>query len=105
MGFCHVVFIRLDDEVPAARARALADGLRRLPAVIDGIKAYEVGEDLGITTGAPDITVVAHFADRNAFDAYRAHPEHLTLVEELLEPVATRISSQFMVDDDDEVAT
>lgn len=95
MSLRHLVLITLHPGTDTDRREELVAGLRRLPTVIDGVASYEVGEDLGITPGAPDLSVVASFDTLDDFQAYRAHPEHLDLVERLLEPISTRVSTQF----------
>ena len=40
--------------------------------------------------------MVAEFADANAYEAYRDHPAHRSLIRELVEPItAQRASVQF----------
>jgi hypothetical protein len=76
----------------------MADELRKLPAAVDTIRAYEVGPDAGVNPGNFDFAVVAEFDDADGYRAYRDHPAHRTVVEQYVNPiVARRAGVQFEI--------
>jgi hypothetical protein len=81
-----------------AQQLAMADELRKLPAAVDTIRAYEVGPDAGVNPGNFDFAVVAEFDDADGYRAYRDHPAHRTVVEQYVNPiVARRAGVQFEI--------
>jgi hypothetical protein len=96
--FRHVVLIRLRPDAPDGQRQAILDGLRSLPAQIPEIRGYEVGADLGLRDGNPDIGIVAQFEDEDAWRTYLAHPAHVAVVQGAIEPAAgERVSIQLTV--------
>jgi hypothetical protein len=90
--------IRFEEGTSPEAAQALAEGLRTLPGQIAEIRGYQVGPDLGVSDGSWDFAVSADFDSVDDFNAYRAHPAHVQVVRELLEPIsAERHSVQFEV--------
>ena len=93
--FRHVVLLTIDPSAPTAPATIVA-ALRDLPGAIPEIRDYEVGTDLGLAETNATIAVVAGFDDRAGFEAYRDHPAHLAVIEELILPVLVdRTAVQF----------
>ncbi len=84
----HIVTIRLRDEATHKQVESLVRGLRKLPDRIPEIRSYTVGEDMGLIVGNCDLVIVAEFASSDDLRAYMAHPAHVKLVRELLEPVS-----------------
>jgi quinol monooxygenase YgiN len=94
----HVVLMRFDPEAGDRARQALIDGLRALPAQIDGITTYEVGMDAGLRDTPWDLGVVALFEDEAAWRAYLDHPAHVAVVKNLIPPaVIDRTSLQMTV--------
>jgi hypothetical protein len=77
----HVVLIKLRD--PADTGALLADARRHLSAVPDVAELF-VGQPFSVgRTGVDldwDVAVIVGFADRVAYEAYLAHPEHLRFI-------------------------
>ena len=65
----------------------IAARLAELPGLIPEIREYVMGTDAGESPGAYDFVVVADFADRDAFRAYRDHPAHRTVADDLIAPI------------------
>jgi hypothetical protein len=85
--FRHVVLLRWKPDTPdEAKARA-RDALLGLPAVIEEIRAYNLGADLGETEGNYDLAIVADFDDVGAYETYRDHPVHVQVITELVRPI------------------
>ena len=57
----HVVLLKFLDEVPAEEIDAIADALRELPRVIESVRDYTIGRDLGISDGASDLVAIGGF--------------------------------------------
>lgn len=84
MTFTHVVTFKWDrDGVDGER---IATALRALVGGLHGVVDYRCGPDAGVTPGACDFAVVGTFTDREAFAAYRDHPEHQRILKELILP-------------------
>ena len=74
----HVVTWQLRD--PAQRTAHVArvkEALEALRGRIPGLRAIEVGDDIGYDRDCADVVLYAEFADAAALDAYQKHPEHL----------------------------
>lgn len=84
MVFTHVVTFkwRENDGTPAE----IADALSSLVARLDGVRSYLCGPDAGLTPAAYDFAVVGTFDDRDCFTAYRDHPEHQRILNEMILP-------------------
>jgi stress responsive alpha/beta barrel protein len=96
--FRHVVLFSWAQDATEAQQLAMADELRKLPAAVDSIRAYEVGPDAGVNPGNFDFAVVAEFDDADGYRAYRDHPAHRTVVEQYVNPiVARRAGVQFEI--------
>lgn len=84
MPFTHVVTFKwraggvADDEI--------ADALRSVVSGAEGVQSYRCGPDAGMTPGAYDFAVVGTFDSREAFVAYRDHPEHQRILTEMILP-------------------
>ena len=84
MAFTHVVTFKWrDDDVAAAE---IADALRNLVSRLDGVRSYLCGPDAGLTPAAYDFAVVGTFDDRGCFTAYRDHPEHQRILNDMILP-------------------
>lgn len=96
--FRHVVLFSWTQDATKAQQLAMADELRKLPAAVDSIRAYEVGPDAGVNPGNFDFAVVAEFDDADGYRAYRDHPAHRMVVEQYVNPiVARRAGVQFEI--------
>lgn len=92
----HVVLLKFLDDVPAAEIDAIAVALRELPRVVDSIRDYTVGRDLGISDGTSDLVVIGGFDDMDGYAHYRDHPSHQAVVtERVLPKLASRSAAQF----------
>lgn len=95
--FRHIVLLTLRPDATVEDRDAIVDGLRALPATVGSLRSYEVGVDLGLAGDNATIAVVADFDDREGWEAYRDHPDHVAVIEERIRPVlASRMASQFV---------
>jgi hypothetical protein len=96
MPFRHVVMFKWNDDVPADHVEQVRSGLDALPPVIEEIRSYVHGSDLGISEGNFDYVVVADFDDEADFRVYREHPDHQRLIEQhITGKVAERAAVQY----------
>jgi hypothetical protein len=98
MPIRHAVLFRFTDAATADQIEALAAGLSTMPDETGAVgdDGYQHGRALGLNPGTWDYAVVAEFADANAYEAYRDHPAHQSLIRELVTPItAERASVQF----------
>lgn len=92
----HVVLISFTDDATDSQRDALVAGLRALPAQIPEIRAYAVGLDAGLAEGNAGIGIVAEFDDAAGWEAYRDHPAHRAVIDDLIAPIrAGRAAVQF----------
>lgn len=96
MPIQHVVMFRFNEGTDPSAVDEMATGLRRLPGLIPQIATYVLGPDLGLSDGSWDFALSARFATVADFETYRAHPEHVSVIKDLIEPItAERRSVQF----------
>lgn len=86
-GFRHVAMFTWTDEATEEQKRAVADRLAELPGRIPQIRAFDIGSDAGVSTGNHDFVLVADFADRDAYLAYRDDPAHRAVLTECITPI------------------
>jgi hypothetical protein len=84
VAFIHIVTFKWRDA--GADSAAIADALRDLAARLDGVQSYLCGPDAGHAPGAYDFAVVGTFDDAEFFAAYRDHPEHQRILQEMILP-------------------
>jgi hypothetical protein len=89
----HVVLFRWKDDVDEAHVAATAAALRALPAQIPEIISYSCGQDLGVAATNLDFAVSAQFASTVDFIAYRDHPAHQAVVQQMIAPYVTERSA------------
>jgi len=89
-GFRHVAMFGWVEGTTTLQQQEIADRLRELPGVIPEIQAYSVGVNAGVNPGNYDFVVVADFADRDAYLAYRDHPAHRAVVDQYINPLVAR---------------
>jgi hypothetical protein len=96
VSFRHVALFRWQPGTPPGPIAQAAADLLALAPTLPGLRAYACGDDLGLSDGAFDFAIAAEFDDQAAYDAYRNHPEHRRIAEELVVPhVAERAFAQF----------
>ncbi|MGE0214464.1 Dabb family protein [Mycolicibacterium sp.] len=93
MAFTHIVTFKWTD--PSYADQPLADALQSFVTTIDGVISYLCGPDAGVSPNTYDFAVVGTFSDRDAFLAYRDHPEHQRILNEMIVPhLETRTTVQ-----------
>jgi hypothetical protein len=68
-------------EARRTNAERVRDALEALPATIPEIRRLEVGLDLRDRPGNWDLVLTVDVEDREALEAYRAHPDHVVVAD------------------------
>ncbi|MFC4050995.1 Dabb family protein [Actinomadura syzygii] len=87
-GFRHVAMFRWAEGTTTGQQDEVAARLGELPGVLPEIREYSLGTNAGVNPGGYDFVVVADFADKDDYLAYRDHPAHRAVVEEFVSPIA-----------------
>ena len=88
--FRHVVMLGWADGTTEEQKQAIRDGLNALPEKIPEIRAYRIGDDVGLIPDNFDLVVVADFEDRTGYETYHDHPDHQKVIADLINPVLER---------------
>ena len=72
----HIVCWKYKVEITEVEREAHRAKLRNLPNIIPNILSFNVGADILRLERSFDTGLVAAYPDREALDAYTAHPEH-----------------------------
>ena len=92
----HVVVFTWRAGTTAAQVDELRQALDRMAAAVQDMASIRHGPDLAFREGNGDYALVAAFADRAAWQAYQAHPEHIAFVRDFVTPLqASRVAIQF----------
>lgn len=92
----HVVLFKWNDDVDDDHIASTAAALDSLPTVIDTIRSYHHGRDVGINTNEFQYGIVAEFDDDAGYLTYRDHPAHQALIAGFIAGrVAARAAVQF----------
>jgi Stress responsive A/B Barrel Domain len=76
----------------------VATELRALSPLLTGLRSLHAGPDVGIIEGNFDFAVVADFDDAESYLAYRNHPAHRAVVEQVTTPITRdRVSVQYEI--------
>lgn len=92
----HFVPFTWLDGVNSDQITAFREALDRLTSGLEHLGAIGHGADLRYRDGNGNYCLVARFADRVAWEAYKAHPQHKAFLREMVEPlVVARVIIQF----------
>ena len=87
----HMVMFRWTPEATREQKERVKAELGRLPALIPQVRAYHIGEDLGLAGEINfDFAVAADFDDLGGFVAYRDNPEHREIIGKFIQPIAAQ---------------
>ena len=78
----HIVMVNFKDRQKALQiSKQFKEMLVRLEESIPELIRMEVGLNVSTKASAYDLVLTADFADENALDKYRVHPEHVKVLE------------------------
>jgi hypothetical protein len=89
----HVVLFTWIPEATDRQKQQVAEELRALPPLMTGLRAYHFGPDAGIVDGNFDFAVVVDFDDAESYLAYRHHPAHRAVVDQVINPIVRQRAS------------
>ena len=94
----HVVLFAWNPEATDQQKRRVVEELRTLPPLMSGLRAYHVGPDAGVVAGNFNFAIVADFDDAASYLAYRNHPAHRAIVEQVVNPIIKeRVAIQYEI--------
>jgi hypothetical protein len=94
----HVVLFDWVPEATDEQKKRVTDELRTLPPLMTGLRSFLVGPDAGIVDGNFSFAVVADFDDAQSYLAYRGHPAHRAIIEQVINPITRqRVSVQYEI--------
>lgn len=94
----HVVLFAWTPEATAEQKQQVIDDLRSLPPLMSGLRAFDVGPDAGVVDGNADFALVADFDDVPSYLAYRNHPTHRAIIDQVINPIIeSRVAIQYEI--------
>jgi len=94
----HIVCWKYKPEIDDKARRRHIESLRSLIEVIKDIESFDVGSDILHLERSFDTGLVAVFADRDALDRYKDHPDHQK-VAAMGREISEKVVSVDFVDD------
>ena len=79
----HIVFLKFRPDAGADQRQKIIDELRALPAQIDVIREYEVGEDVLKSPRSWDVALIGTYDSLEALKTYNEHPAHVAVVQKI----------------------
>jgi hypothetical protein len=94
----HVVLFAWIPEATDKQKHQVAEELGALPPLLTGLRSFHAGPDAGIIEGNFDFAVVADFEDTESYLAYRNHPAHRAVVDQVISPITKdRVAVQYQI--------
>ena len=94
----HVVLFAWIPEATDKQKQQVAEELGALPPLLTGLRSFHAGPDAGIIEGNFDFAVVADFEDTESYLAYRNHPAHRAVVDQVINPITKdRVAVQYEI--------
>jgi hypothetical protein len=94
----HVVLFAWVPEATDEQKQQVIDELRSLPPLMSGLRSFHVGPDAGVVDGNADFALVADFDDTASYLAYRNHPTHRAIIDQVINPIIkNRVAIQYEV--------
>jgi len=95
----HVVLFAWNPGATDRQKQQVMDELRTLPPLMSGLRAFHVGPDAGVVEGNNfDFALVADFDDAPSYLAYRSHPAHRAIIEQVINPITReRVAVQYEI--------
>jgi hypothetical protein len=94
----HVVLFAWVPEATDKQKHQVAEDLGALPSLLTGLRSFHAGPDAGIIEGNFDFAVVADFEDRESYLAYRNHPAHRAVVDQVINAITKdRVAVQYQI--------
>jgi hypothetical protein len=91
----HVVFMKFKEGTEESAIAEIETSLGALPGRIPEIYSYEFGRDVIGSNRSYDFALVSAFADLEALDRYRVHPDHQQAVQKITEACSSILAVDF----------
>ena len=91
----HLVLMKFKPEVERADIDELEKAFEKLPDVIVEIQSYEFGRDIVHSERSYDFGLVSLFANIEALNRYREHPEHQKVLARIKKMCADIVAVDF----------
>lgn len=82
----HMVLIKFRSDGSEGITGRVKAALEALPPKIEEIRSLQVGEDVVRGPNSADLGLIVDFDDLASLDRYRIHPDHRSIVEDLIRP-------------------
>jgi hypothetical protein len=83
----HIWSMSFTDDTTPTQRDAFITAMTALPTQIDGVTSFRSGTDLGLNPGNYDVSIVAEFADADAWKNYIEAPAHVAFVTDHVTPL------------------
>jgi hypothetical protein len=95
----HVVLFAWNPGATDHQKQQVTEELRTLPPLMSGLRAFHVGPDAGVVEGSNfDFALVADFDDAQSYLAYRGHPAHRAIIDQVINPITEeRVAVQYEI--------
>lgn len=94
----QVTVIKFNDSVTEPDIADVAAGFSAISNLVEGIRRFEFGPDIGIMEGAWDYALVIDFDSEKAWSDYRDHPEHVAFAKQFVPLAADAVRVQYELD-------
>ncbi|HDM75125.1 MAG TPA: Dabb family protein [Deltaproteobacteria bacterium] len=81
----HIVLLKFKPETSGEEKEDLERKLKALPSKIPEIKGYEMGFDIIQSQRSYDFGLIATFENLDALKTYQQHPDHVVVLNKVLE--------------------
>lgn len=92
----HTALFKWTTEATDEQKAAVLAELASLPPIVQSIRGFALGPDVGVAAGNFDFAVTADFDDEAGFFAYRDDPVHRDIFSRTITPIlAQRAAVQY----------
>lgn len=93
----QITLIKFRDSVSAADIDAVGSGFGEISGIVDGIRRFEYGPDLGLMDGTYDYALVIDFDSEADWKAYLEHPQHVDFAQRFTPLAADAVRVQYSI--------
>lgn len=94
----HIVMMKFKDDVQNEEERLwFKEKLTGLLHSVPSLKSMEVGLNISSKASAFDLVLTADFDDKKALNEYRAHPEHVKILDRMKKSVAQVTAVDYLI--------
>ncbi|MBT8079287.1 MAG: Dabb family protein [Gammaproteobacteria bacterium] len=93
----QITLIKFNGAVSAEEIESIGRGFAEISAIVDGIRRFEFGPDLGLMDGTYDYALVIDFDSQGDWKAYLEHPKHVAFAETFTPLAAAAVRVQYKI--------